>query len=107
MFLLKTKSTPSDAYEDLFSVPQDGFDFDPIFVPVLEHRFDDDGMAKLQDLLRGRRIARTPDRPYGGLIFTSQRAVEAFSKLFTDGSEAGNYPSPLLHLAECWLRDLY
>ncbi|KAH8887103.1 tetrapyrrole biosynthesis, uroporphyrinogen III synthase [Thozetella sp. PMI_491] len=82
VFLLKTKSTPGDAYQDVFSAQED---FDPIFVPVLEHRFLDEGMTHVRALLHGRRITRESGGSYGGLIFTSQRAVEAFSKLVKDG----------------------
>ncbi|KAI0012362.1 tetrapyrrole biosynthesis, uroporphyrinogen III synthase [Xylariaceae sp. FL0662B] len=85
MLLLKTKSTPTDAYEDLFSNPRDGFDFEPTFVPVLQHRFEDDGMCQFQTRLQARQISNGPDATYGGLVFTSQRAVEAFAKLVDDG----------------------
>ncbi|KAI1826319.1 uroporphyrinogen-III synthase [Xylaria intraflava] len=85
VLLLKTKSSPSDAYEDLFATPHDGIHFEPIFVPVLQHRFDDDGMRTLAELLREGRINGRPDADYGGLIFTSQRAVEAFAELVSRG----------------------
>jgi uroporphyrinogen-III synthase len=81
ILLLKTKSTPGDAYEDLFSASEDGIQFEPTFVPVLQHRFEDAGMGILNSLLQERRINRSTDSSYGGLIFTSQRAVEAFAKL--------------------------
>ncbi|KAH8645662.1 tetrapyrrole biosynthesis, uroporphyrinogen III synthase [Xylariales sp. PMI_506] len=81
ILLLKTKSTPADAYEDLFSTPREGLAFEPTFVPVLQHQFEDDGMKTVRALLEGRKIARGLDAAYGGLIFTSQRAVEAFAKL--------------------------
>lgn len=93
VLLLKTKSSPSDAYEDIFSIPNDGFpSFEPIFVPVLQHRFEDDGMQQFEKLLRERRINRSADSAYGGLIFTSQRAVEAFAKLVDEGKG----PRPLM-----------
>ncbi len=81
VLLLKTKSVPGDAYEELFSSPPDGPGFEPSFVPVLEHRFDDDGMAKVRTALRSQAISTAEGSAYGGLIFTSQRAVEAFTKL--------------------------
>lgn len=91
VLLLKTKSTPTDAYEDIFSTPRSGFDhFEPIFVPVLQHKFEDEGMQQFEKLLRSRRISRNLDSSYGGLIFTSQRAVEAFAKLVDEGKG----PSP-------------
>ncbi|KAK3322106.1 tetrapyrrole biosynthesis, uroporphyrinogen III synthase [Apodospora peruviana] len=90
VFLLKTRSTPADAYEELFSVPtDDGFDFEPVFVPVLEHRFDDEGMARVKSTLLGRKISSEPGSCYGGLVFTSQRAVEAFTKLIEGGPARG------------------
>jgi uroporphyrinogen-III synthase len=81
VFLLKTKSVPGDAYEELFSAPPDGEAYEPSFVPVLKHQFDDDGMAKVRGLLQNRSISTAEGSAYGGLIFTSQRAVEAFTKL--------------------------
>ncbi|KAH6982805.1 tetrapyrrole biosynthesis, uroporphyrinogen III synthase [Ilyonectria sp. MPI-CAGE-AT-0026] len=94
VLLLKTKSTPGDSYEDLFSETQhNGVSFTPTFVPVLLHCFDDEGMSKVAGLLRDRRIGNGEDDEYGGMIFTSQRAVEAFVKLVKDGkrdAEAAN-----------------
>jgi uroporphyrinogen-III synthase len=85
VLLLKTKSSPTDAYEDLFSTPRDDFHFEPTFIPVLQHRFDDDGMKSVRELLQKRRINGGENSDYGGLIFTSQRAVEAFAKLVDEG----------------------
>ena len=79
VLLLKTRSSPSDAYEDLFSSPANNPSFAPTFVPVLQHKFEEKGVNRLRDLLRRKRIGTTPDCDFGGLIFTSQRAVEAFS----------------------------
>ncbi|KAI1385239.1 tetrapyrrole biosynthesis, uroporphyrinogen III synthase [Hypoxylon trugodes] len=92
VLLLKTKSIPTDAYEDLFSTPRQGHDFEPTFVPVLQHKFEDDGMQQFDKLLRERRMSKNPDSAYGGLIFTSQRAVEAFAKLVEDGKGDDNWP---------------
>ncbi|KAI2622679.1 tetrapyrrole biosynthesis, uroporphyrinogen III synthase [Hypomontagnella submonticulosa] len=93
VLLLKTKSTPTDAYEDIFSTPRSGFDhFEPIFVPVLQHKFEDEGMQQFEKLLRSRRISRNLDSSYGGLIFTSQRAVEAFAKLVDEGKGDADWP---------------
>ncbi|KAK7757572.1 uroporphyrinogen-III synthase [Diatrype stigma] len=88
VLLLKTKSTPTDAYEDLFSAPRDGgLNFQPIFVPVLQHQFVDDGLRQVDALLQGRKIGKSPGCAYGGLVFTSQRAVEAFAKLVGDSGK--------------------
>jgi uroporphyrinogen-III synthase len=85
VLLLKTKSTPADHYQELFSVPRDGFTFAPEFVPVLQHQFLDDGLQRFRELLQGKKISNREDAEYGGLIFTSQRAVEAFAKLVEEG----------------------
>jgi uroporphyrinogen-III synthase len=89
VFLLKTKSLPTDAYEDLFSTPQDGFHFKPKFIPVLQHRCDDNGMKSVERLLRERKINGNEPGGYGGLIFTSQRAVEAFAQIVEQNSAGG------------------
>ena len=74
ILLLKTKSTPHDAYADFFTSQN----YTPTFIPVLEHDFHTANLQTVQRLfdtgaLGGPDIAR---RQYGGLIFTSQRAVE-------------------------------
>lgn len=90
VYLLKTISSPSDGYETHFSDLENGH-FKPIFVPVLEHIFRDDALRKLR--LSGERFAfaggspatarqkatHNPAKRYGGIIFTSQRAVDAFT----------------------------
>ncbi|KAI1264555.1 uroporphyrinogen-III synthase [Xylariaceae sp. FL1019] len=81
VLLLKTKSSPTDAYEDLFSTPRKGSDFQPLFVPVLQHRFEEDGMNQVRAVLQTKRINQSLGADFGGLIFTSQRAVEAFAEL--------------------------
>ncbi|KAH7154836.1 tetrapyrrole biosynthesis, uroporphyrinogen III synthase [Dactylonectria estremocensis] len=94
VLLLKTRSNPGDSYEDLFSESQNnGVSFAPTFVPVLLHYFDDAGMTKVGGLLQDRCIGRGEHNEYGGMIFTSQRAVEAFVKLVKDrkrDAEAAN-----------------
>ncbi|ETS02652.1 tetrapyrrole biosynthesis, uroporphyrinogen III synthase [Trichoderma reesei RUT C-30] len=93
VLLLKTKSSPTDAYEDLFSSQSTSKpSFAPTFVPVLQHRFEDTGVNRLRDLLRRKRIGTSPDCDFGGLIFTSQRAVEAFSHVVRE-DEASKDPS--------------
>ncbi|KAI1751091.1 uroporphyrinogen-III synthase [Xylaria castorea] len=89
VLLLKTKSSPTDAYEDLLSTPHDGFHFEPTFVPVLQHCFAEDGLQTVRELLQAKRINDGVDSAYGGLIFTSQRAVEAFAKLVDEGQDQG------------------
>jgi uroporphyrinogen-III synthase len=85
IFLLKTKSTPHDGYEEYF---RDRIDrYEPVFVPVLEHRFHDENLRRVREYFLPERVF-LPDskrrRRYGGIIFTSQRAVEAFTHVLTD-----------------------
>ncbi|RSL61448.1 hypothetical protein CEP54_006224 [Fusarium duplospermum] len=88
VLLLKTRSSPGDSYEDLFSETNAvGASFAPQFVPVLLHQFQDEGMKKIAEVLREGRIGNKEHHEYGGLIFTSQRAVEAFVKLVQDGKD--------------------
>ncbi|CAJ2508580.1 Uu.00g136060.m01.CDS01 [Anthostomella pinea] len=93
ILLLKTKSTPTDAYEELFSTPRrEGFHFDPTFVPVLQHQFEEDGMQSVRSLIQDKKINSGSSSAYGGLIFTSQRAVEAFAKLVDEGKGNSQWP---------------
>ncbi|KAL6877257.1 uroporphyrinogen synthase [Trichoderma longibrachiatum] len=92
VLLLKTKSSPSDAYEDLFSSQTNNPSFTSAFVPVLQHKFEEKGVSRLRDLLRRKRIGTSPDSDFGGVIFTSQRAVEAFSHVVRE-DEAAKDPS--------------
>ncbi|ETS85523.1 hypothetical protein PFICI_03548 [Pestalotiopsis fici W106-1] len=92
ILLLKTKSVPNDTYQELFSTPRDGLEFAPIFVPVLQHQFQEDGMSRFRNLLRNGRISNKKDAQYGGLIFTSQRAVEGFAKLVEEGQDDEKWP---------------
>ncbi|KAI7778362.1 hypothetical protein LA080_002192 [Diaporthe eres] len=85
ILLLKTKSTPGDSYEDLFSQPQGGISFVPSFVPVLEHRFEEAGVTRVRSILQSQMVRKHFGAAYGGLVFTSQRAVEAFIKIVQDG----------------------
>jgi uroporphyrinogen-III synthase len=86
VLLLKTRSSPSDAYEELFSAPGTGdFVFEPRFLPVLEHRFKTEGLARVRELLQARQIGANEGCLYGGLVFTSQRAVEAFAEVVDKG----------------------
>ena len=81
LFLLKTRSTPNDGYEERFCTAAACLPFSPTFVPVLEHQLWDDGMTVVRNLLIKREIHAKDGSKYGGMIFTSQRAVEAFAKL--------------------------
>ena len=93
ILLLKTKSTPVDGYDEQFSARQAGIVFEPTFVPVLEHKFLDEGLKTVRDLLHQKQIGREDVSRYGGLIFTSQRAVEAFARLVEEGKGARSCPT--------------
>lgn len=77
IFLLKTKNTPQDGYEEYFSANSQ---YNPIFVPVLEHSLNAINLNKVRDLF----ISGDITRQYGGLVFTSQRAVEGFRKIIQE-----------------------
>ncbi|RHZ58100.1 uroporphyrinogen-III synthase HEM4 [Aspergillus thermomutatus] len=79
ILLLKTKSTPHDGYEEFFSA----HGYNPAFVPVLEHQFKQTNLRIVKDLFTSGSLNAGPGRKYGGLIFTSQRAVEGFARLVT------------------------
>ncbi|KAI9723717.1 MAG: hypothetical protein M1812_001017 [Candelaria pacifica] len=79
VLLLKTKSTPHDGYEEYFSTNKR---FAPRFVPVLEHKYKKEELNLVKNLLRNGNIAAGENEAvYGGLIFTSQRAVEGFASV--------------------------
>ncbi|KAJ4303778.1 uroporphyrinogen-III synthase [Kalmusia sp. IMI 367209] len=83
LLLLKTKSAPTDAYEEYFSAFDDG-KYEPVFVPVLEHRFKQDALSQVrQYIVNGDFASIQPGvlPKYGAMIFTSQRAVEAFAQI--------------------------
>lgn len=90
LFLLKTRSTPNDGYEERFSAVKDGPRFSPTFVPVLEHQLVDEGLNVVRNLLKKKQIGNGVGSKYGGMIFTSQRAVEAFTKLVEEGKGASS-----------------
>ena len=76
IFLLKTKSTPHDGYDEYFS--STGL-YEPSFIPVLQHKHNDANLNIVRDLFLSGQICEK----YGGLIFTSQRAVEGFMRMIT------------------------
>jgi uroporphyrinogen-III synthase len=84
VLLLKTRSVPNDGYEDLLSQSIAPVKFLPTFIPVLEHRFRHDALQQIAHLIRSSGLSLRPENThlqYGGVIFTSQRAVEAFSEV--------------------------
>ncbi|KAF3931833.1 hypothetical protein ABW19_dt0202451 [Dactylella cylindrospora] len=91
ILLLKTKSSPKDPYEELFS---SSGDFKPIFVPVLQHRYIQQDEVKgyiLQNEVANAQAIRYGEEStsrFGGLIITSQRAVEALAAVLEDLKES-------------------
>jgi uroporphyrinogen-III synthase len=82
IFFLKALATPSDAFQELFSGLRNTADdpiFDPIFIPILDHALQEQGVSSIVQLLLQASISAHEDALYGGIIFTSQRAVKAFS----------------------------
>ncbi|KAK2034379.1 uroporphyrinogen-III synthase HemD [Colletotrichum zoysiae] len=100
VLLLKTRSLPGDTYEELFSRKDDGWDFEPTFVPVLHHSFQEQGMATVRDILHRRCVNATANASYGGLVFTSQRAVEAFSSLVAEKKQKEGTDEKWPHLQD-------
>ena len=93
IFLLKTKSVPVDTYEEHFTLFEDG-QYAPFFVPVLEHRFKQDALDQVhQHIVNGDFTGSNAGvRPqYGALIFTSQRAVEAFTNIVNSIKHEGHH----------------
>jgi hypothetical protein len=102
ILLLKTKSSPQDGYEEFFTENN----YTPTFVPVLEHRFHAQNLSKVRDLFNSGAFgpnaqngdtSSNPNNKYGGLIFTSQRAVEGFAQMIEEGGSY-LYPYRPLHL---------
>lgn len=77
ILLLKTKSSPADGYQEFFSA----HNYNPAFIPVLQHHFHEPNLHTVRQLFESGALNPGPSRKYGGLIFTSQRAVEGFANL--------------------------
>jgi uroporphyrinogen-III synthase len=85
---------PTDTYEELFS-SCDNNQYAPVFVPVLEHRFKRDALDAVRQHITDRGFVPTSQNglaTYGALIFTSQRAVEAFNEVVEDIRREGTFP---------------
>lgn len=109
VLLLKTKSLPNDGYHEFFT----SHNYNPSFIPVLEHRFHRENLARVRgifgsgafDTAKAGRKGEEASKKYGGLIFTSQRAVEAFAKLIEEDGcelrEALNNPAHAPSAGKC------
>lgn len=92
VLLLKTKSQPEDTYEECFlrngstadssdtAASEQSLTFEPHFVPVLEHARHTSTLVHLKNLLQTGELKQK----YGGMVFTSQRAVEAWTEVVDD-----------------------
>lgn len=89
VFLLKDKYEDDDPYVKHFAESKGIPKLEPIFVPVLEHQFIETEVEKFRDILYENQIGKQENSRYGGLIFTSRRAVEAFMQLVVEGVEEG------------------
>ncbi|KAJ5621711.1 Tetrapyrrole biosynthesis uroporphyrinogen III synthase [Penicillium herquei] len=85
ILLLKTRSSPNDSYDDFFST-----NYTPSFIPVLEHRFNKTNLSHVRNLFVSGAFTKSngntnpgnqDTQKYGGMIFTSQRAVEGFANM--------------------------
>ncbi|KAF2457581.1 tetrapyrrole biosynthesis, uroporphyrinogen III synthase [Lineolata rhizophorae] len=110
MLLLKSKSVPTDAYESRFDnlyaqpalsngnseytsvrdepVQRCLYVLSTTFVPVLDFVFIANALTDLRELIERGGLDTRPEgglrqAKYGGVIFTSQRAVEAFATVVT------------------------
>ena len=87
VLLLKTKSCPEDGYEQYFRSEHNRV-YEPTFVPVLEHTFNKHAIKTLKSYVLQRCLDTasntTAPAKFGGIIFTSQRAVEAFAQVVDD-----------------------
>lgn len=93
VLLLKTKSVPADTYEELFLTLDNGR-YAPVFVPVLEHRFKRDALREVRQHVTSRGLVPKAQHglaTYGALIFTSQRAVEAFADVVEEIRQEGTH----------------
>ncbi|KAJ5125311.1 hypothetical protein N7526_007488 [Penicillium atrosanguineum] len=100
ILLLKTRSSPNDGYDEFFNANN----YTPTFVPVLEHRFNDKNLVHVRSLFATGAFnasdntnsisnPKTPSPKYGGMIFTSQRAVEGFANMISQHGRT-SHPTP-------------
>ncbi|KAL2853770.1 tetrapyrrole biosynthesis, uroporphyrinogen III synthase [Aspergillus pseudoustus] len=106
ILLLKTKSSPHDGYDEFFSERN----YTPTFVPVLSHNFHNENLAQIKELFESGHLNPGPERRYGGLIFTSQRAVEAFADMLAGVDHSltasASYSLPLYTVGPATARSL-
>ena len=94
LLLLKTRSQPHDPYAAHFAAPA----YAPTFLPVLTHTPSAAAGAALRALLR----ADPPLGAYGGLVVTSQRAVEVLAAAVHEAAEERRSGGASLGDAQGW-----
>ena len=111
VLLLKTKSVPHDGYEHFFSTASDHA-YAPVFIPVLNHRLRSEALEKIRGLIEEKAFS-VKDGKYGGIIFTSQRAVAAFVSVIEElratgvqSTEARLFDVPLYVVGQATARSL-
>ncbi|KAJ5564464.1 Tetrapyrrole biosynthesis uroporphyrinogen III synthase [Penicillium frequentans] len=117
IFLLKTRSSPHDGYDDFLNAQG----YNPSFIPVLEHRFNSKNLAQVRDLFASgafelndananantQNDSEGQSKKYGGMIFTSQRAVEGFAEMIEqDGLPLPSTPLVLYTVGPATARTL-
>jgi uroporphyrinogen-III synthase len=105
VLLLKTRTIPNDPYETLLSCSSNNNDqnttighplllLKPHFLPVLTHSYTQTSLSKLANLFND---PSTLTKTYGGIILTSQRAVEALDYVLS------TLPEPVKKAWKEWL----
>lgn len=96
VILLKNPSSGhTDPYTTLSisSPPSQTSNYKPLYVPVLEHTFNLEPISRVLSSFQKSGLIYEDSKtffPYGGLIFTSQRAVEAFASALHHFSHSVN-----------------
>lgn len=92
VLLLKTPSLPTDRYRETLELLGNG-KYQPVFIPVLQHEILPDAISHLESLLTSGAFKSNSSGNiprYGGIIFTSQRAVEAFGQVIKNLETRGS-----------------
>lgn len=88
VLLLKTRSVPADKYEETFNGA--GGKYKASFIPVLDHHFKQDIVSWFKTTVLNHGFSHASASTgagseessyFGGIIFTSQRAVETFASI--------------------------
>ena len=94
VILIKSRNTPSDITFDRFTAIGTAFPFEPVFAPVIGANYVMQSIIKLEEHIIGNKFEEEtfnegdPNAGYGGLIFTSALAAEAFVFAATRSEES-------------------